>query len=178
MMETMRVMSLDQKSRFLMLGPCSSGGTAFDWRQKDIMDWLLTEQEVLCSESTEAALKTRTDETSCHHLQTHVSSTLLCSIDLQGLSDIPCCTGRGSCWRYTHRWSLDRLWHSPSPPGLPWVDSAAPGPKHKSPQKSFVESRVVGFTRGFRVNRMFSNLEFKDKLVELHNVSWASVWIG
>ena len=29
MMDTMRVMSLDQKSRFLMLGPCSSGGTGF-----------------------------------------------------------------------------------------------------------------------------------------------------
>lgn len=26
-METISVMSLDQKSRFLMLGPCSSGGT-------------------------------------------------------------------------------------------------------------------------------------------------------
>ena len=31
MMETMRVMSLDQKSRFLMLGPCSSGATALAW---------------------------------------------------------------------------------------------------------------------------------------------------
>lgn len=35
MMETMRVMSLDQKSRFLMLGPCSSGGTAFDWTERE-----------------------------------------------------------------------------------------------------------------------------------------------
>lgn len=35
MMETMRVMSLDQKSRFLMLGPCSSGGTAFDWTGRE-----------------------------------------------------------------------------------------------------------------------------------------------
>lgn len=34
MMETMRVMSLDQKSRFLMLGPCSSGGTALLWKGK------------------------------------------------------------------------------------------------------------------------------------------------
>lgn len=161
----MRVMSLDQKSRFLMLGPCSSGGTAFDWSQKEIMDWLLTEQEVLCS-------------CPCHHLQTHVSRPLLCNIDLQGLSDIPCCTGHGSCWKYTHRWSLDRLLRSPSPPGLPWVDSAVPGPKHKSSQNGWAESRVVRFTHGFRVNRKFSKLEFKHKLVELHNVSWASVWIG
>src|SRR4029434_3245707 len=27
-MDTIRVMNLDQKSRFLMLGPCSSGGTS------------------------------------------------------------------------------------------------------------------------------------------------------
>lgn len=29
--DTMSVMSLDQKSRFLILGPCSSGGTVLDW---------------------------------------------------------------------------------------------------------------------------------------------------
>lgn len=29
------MMSLDQKSRFLMLGPCSSGGTAFDWTGRE-----------------------------------------------------------------------------------------------------------------------------------------------
>lgn len=37
MMDTIRVMSLDQKSRFLMLGPCSSGGNSpfFAWKEQE-----------------------------------------------------------------------------------------------------------------------------------------------
>lgn len=132
MMETMRVMSLDQKSRFLMLGPCSSGGTAFDWRQKDIMDSQFCsciQQDVLCSESTEVALKSRNSLNVNTHIKyfcfTHTHT------DLQGLSDIPCCRGHGSCWKCTRRWSWDRPLRSPSPPGSPSGGSAAPGPEHK-----------------------------------------------
>lgn len=47
MMETMRVMSLDQKSRFLMLGPCSSGGTAFDWTHRENKGSHTTEELLL-----------------------------------------------------------------------------------------------------------------------------------
>lgn len=60
--------------------------------------------------------------------------------DLQGLSDIPCCRGHGSCWKCIHRWSSDRLSRSPSPPGSPWGDSAAPGPEHKCDKKHMFES--------------------------------------
>lgn len=80
-------------------------------------------------------------------------------INSLGLSDIPCCRDRGSCWKCTRRWSSDRLLHSPSPPDWPWGDSAAPGPEHK--QKTTCSLRMWG------LSRRLSQHEFNQTLNEL-----------
>lgn len=120
-METMRVMSLDQKSRFLMLGPCSSGGTAFDWTGRENKN---SQISILKNLSV-------TDYRRAEILLESVYIQRICvSEDLQDLSDILCCTDHDSCWKCIRRWSWGRLLRNPSPPDLPLGGSVVPGPEH------------------------------------------------
>lgn len=140
MMETMRVMSLDQKSRFLMLGPCSSGGTAFDWKRRENKGSQMSPFQNLSAARTQSSGEQGYCWTQC-----------MCLRDLQDLSGILCCTDHDSCWKCTRRWSWGRLLRNPSPPDSPLGGSAVPGPEHKR-FKIFYSLRFMRNTKNMSTN--------------------------